>query len=195
MSHSRGISPPRSRLHGPLWPNGAPGSEARKGEAEIATPGNLINVHNPSSSLSAVKGEGDRCGRSSSVRAEAIGISRSITKVTTWANGFSDYGIAGFCAQSTASHAKPTEPTKSKPTPWRMPACHQNWSESGERNGKFNPSAVGIIGFSAGGEIAANGRDAARRESWKYHDEVESTKIPARFSGAFLSGHSQGDEG
>ena len=31
-----------------LWPNGAPGSEARKGEAEVIRGETIVNVHNPS---------------------------------------------------------------------------------------------------------------------------------------------------
>lgn len=168
----------------PLWPNGAPGSEARKGEAEIATPGNLVNVHNPSivaylpakekatgAAVIICPGGGHR----------NLAIDHEGYNVGKW---LSDHGIAGFVLKyRLARETNSTYKIETHALADGQRAIKLVRSRATEWN--INPSAVGIIGFSAGGEIAAMAATRPDVDLGNAKDVVDQQKSRPDFQGLF----------
>lgn len=168
----------------PLWPNGAPGSEARKGEAEIATPGNLVNIHNPSivaylpakekatgAAVIICPGGGHR----------NLAIDHEGYNVGRW---LSDHGIAGFVLKyRLARETNSTYKIETHALADGQRAIKLVRSRAKEWN--INPSAVGIIGFSAGGEIAAMAATRPDVNLGNPPDEIDQQKSRPDFQGLF----------
>ena len=168
----------------PLWPNGAPGSEARKGEAEIATPGNLVNIHNPSivaylpakekatgAAVIICPGGGHR----------NLAIDHEGYNVGRW---LSDHGIAGFVLKyRLARETNSTYKIETHALADGQRAIKLVRSRAKEWN--INPSAVGIIGFSAGGEIAAMAATRPDVDLGNPPDEIDQQKSRPDFQGLF----------
>jgi acetyl esterase/lipase len=143
----------------PLWAAGAPGSAARMGEAEKIAGSNVSNIHQPS--LTVYLPAKDRATGCAVVVAPGGGHSRLAIEhegyaVARW---LADHGTAAFVlkyrlAKDDATPAGATQAytidrdelgdaqralrlVRSRATEWGV-----------------NPARVGIIGFSAGGEVA-----------------------------------------
>jgi endo-1,4-beta-xylanase len=146
----------------PLWPGGAPGSEARKDEPEKVTPNgsNVTNIHNPT--LTVYLPPKDKATGCAVIVCPGGGhknlsIQNEGYQVVEW---LADHGIAAFLLKYRLGldAANP----QGMPQPYR-------WDVEGVADGQralrlvrsraaewgVNPAAVGIIGFSAGGEIVA----------------------------------------
>ncbi len=138
----------------PLWPKGAPGSEARKAEKELLESGRAANIHNPS--ITAYLPPTEKATGAAVVicpggahRFHAI--EHEGYAVAQW---LSERGIAGFVLKyRLARETNSTYKVETHALADAQRAIRLVRSRAAEWN--VNPSAVGIIGFSAGGEIAA----------------------------------------
>jgi acetyl esterase/lipase len=138
----------------PLWPAGAPGSEARKDEPEKLDNSNVTNVHNPSITPylpSAELNTGVAVIIAPGGGHAKLCLGHEGYALAEW---FRDHGIAAFVLKYRLSkepgstytldgHAM--DDTRRAIRTVRSRA--QEWA--------LRPDAIGIVGFSAGGELAA----------------------------------------
>lgn len=143
----------------PLWANGAPGSEARRQEPEKVVNGSISNVHNPS--LLVYLPPKDKATGAAVIVAPGGGHQRHVIQhegynVAQW---LTEHGIAAFVlkyrlAKDDAVAAGTAQPytvdrdaLADAQRAFRLIRSRAN--EWGVR-----PDAIGIVGFSAGGEVA-----------------------------------------
>jgi len=145
----------------PLWPNGAPGSEAKKNEAEVGKPEgpergytNITNVHNPSlipylpakdkatgEAVIILPGGGHR----------NLAIAHEGYNVGEW---MAAHGIAGFVVKyRLAREPGSTYKIEQEALADTQRAIRLVRSRAKEWN--LNPDRIGVMGFSAGGELAS----------------------------------------
>ena len=137
-----------------LWPNGAPGSEARKDEPEKSEGSNVFNVHNPSITP-YLPGKGKATGTAVIIAPggghRVLCLGHEGDALGQW---FADHGIAAFvmryrlCREEGSSYTlkgHAMDDTRRAIRTVRHRA--KDWG--------IDPDKVGILGFSAGGELAA----------------------------------------
>jgi endo-1,4-beta-xylanase len=146
----------------PLWPNGAPGSEARKNEPEKtnATGSNVSGIHNPSMLVylpSKEKSTGCAVIVAPGGGHRNLAIQHEGYNVGEW---LAARGIAAFVLKYRLARDEATPQGAAQPYTIEGHALADAQrairivrARATEWN--VNPSAVGIIGFSAGGEVAA----------------------------------------
>jgi acetyl esterase/lipase len=154
----------------PLWSNGAPGSEPRKGEPEKVAGSNVSNIHHPS--LTVYLPAKEKATGAAVIVAPGGGHQRHAIQhegynVAQW---LADHGVAAFVlkyrlARDDANPANTPQPytverdaLADAQRAFRLiRARAQEWGVRSE--------AIGIIGFSAGGEVAllAATREAAAK--------------------------------
>jgi acetyl esterase/lipase len=134
-----------------LWPNGAPGSEARKGEAEQIDGEQVLNVHNPSLlvllppkgtatgvGIVMAPGGGHRSlwmmheGAHPAARLNALGVAVFVLKNRLQSSGYK------FDVEGLADMQRAIRTVRSRAAEWGV-----------------DPAKIGAAGFSAGGELAA----------------------------------------
>lgn len=144
----------RTPVSFPLWPQGAPGSEARAAEAETLEGSNVCNVHNPSltpylpapdkatgTAVIICPGGGHRklcLGHEGGALAEwfqARGIAAFVLKYRLAREPGSTYTIQDHAMADTR---RALRIVRSRAGEWHI-----------------QPDRIGIMGFSAGGELAA----------------------------------------
>jgi acetyl esterase/lipase len=179
----------------PLWPAGAPGSEARKAEAEKIVGSNVSNIHQPT--LTVYLPPKDQATGCAVIVAPGGGHARLAIdhegyNVGQW---LADHGIAAFVLKYRL--AKDDATPKDAPQPYTI---ERDALADGQRALRLvrsraaewgiNPAAVGIIGFSAGGEIAALA--AMRPEEGKTDatDPIDRQSARPDFQGLIYPGKS-----
>ncbi len=138
----------------PLWPNGAPGSEARAAEPEKTEGSNVVNIHNPS--ITAFVPAADKATGTAVIICPGGGHSKLCLGHEGYAlaEWFRDHGIAAFVLKYRLAREKDSTYTiqdhamadarrairtvRSRATEWHL-----------------KTDRIGILGFSAGGELAA----------------------------------------
>jgi acetyl esterase/lipase len=144
-----------------LWPTGAPGSEARKDEPEkVAVNGAVSNVHNPT--LTVYLPPKDKATGAAVIIAPG-GAHRFHTIASEGYNvgqWLADHGIAGFVLKYRLARDDSNPPGTPQPYTIEGDALADaqraiRLIRSRASEWGVNPAAVGILGFSAGGEIAA----------------------------------------
>lgn len=144
----------------PLWPNGAPGSEAMTDRKEVVTqpakPGDSLkisNIHNPSLILYFPPKE--RATGAAMIVAPGGGhrflsIDTEGTNVAEWLNSI---GVAAFVLKYRLAR-EPDSPYQVEKDPLAdvQRAIRTVRAHSAEWN--VNPVKIGVMGFSAGGEVA-----------------------------------------
>ena len=160
----------------PLWPHGAPGSEAMGDRKEVVTqpakPGDSLkvsNIHNPSvilyfppkekatgAAMIVAPGGGHRF----------LSIDTEGTNVAEW---LSTIGVAAFVLKYRLAK-EPDSPYKVEEHPFAdvQRAIRLVRARSAEWN--VNPSKIGVMGFSAGGEVAVM---ASTRYDMGHADSVD----------------------
>lgn len=138
----------------PLWPKGAPGSEARVAEAEKTEGSNVTNVHNPSITPFLPKNELNT--GVAVVIAPGGGHSKLCLGHEGYALGqwMADHGIAAFVLKyRLAREPGSTYTIQDHAMADARRALRTIRTRAAEW--KINPDRIGIMGFSAGGELAA----------------------------------------
>jgi len=136
-----------------LWEAGAPSSEARKGEAEKLEGSNVGNVHNPS--ITPFVPTKDRTG-TAVIIAPGGGHSKLCLGHEGYAlaEWFRDHGIAAFVLKYRLAREKGSSYTiQDHAMADTRRAIRLVRSRAGEWG--IQPDRIGIMGFSAGGELAA----------------------------------------
>jgi len=179
----------------PLWPNGAPGSEARRNEPEKVVGSNVSNIHNPSLTVYLpARGQATGCAV---VVAPGGGHARLAIQhegynVAQW---LAERGVAAFVlkyrlGKDDANPAGSPQPYAADvqglaDTQRAIRLVRARATEWG-----VNTTSVGVIGFSAGGEVAALA--AMRAESGKTDATDPIDRLSARpdFQGLIYPGKS-----
>lgn len=138
----------------PLWPEGAPGSESRRGEPEKIEGSNITNVHNPS--LTPYLPDPAKATGTSVIVCPGGGHAKLCVGHEGYAlcEWLRDQGIAAFllkyrlCREEGSTYT--LEGNAMDDTRRAIRIVRSRAKEWGLR-----PDRVGIIGFSAGGELAA----------------------------------------
>ena len=142
----------------PLWPNGAAGSEARMNEPEKvdAKPGqnNVSNVHNPS--ITPFLPVADKATGTAIIIAPGGGhrvlcLGHEGDSLAQW---FADHGIAAFVLRYRLAREEGSKYTVDEHA---MADTRRaiRMVRSGATTFGIKPNRIGILGFSAGGELAA----------------------------------------
>jgi endo-1,4-beta-xylanase len=167
----RAAEPPQSL---PLWPEGAPGSEARKGEPERQEGSNVVNVHNPSITpfIPARNATGTAVLIAPGGGHAKLCLGHEGYALAEW---FRDHGIAAFVLKYRLAREKGSSYTiqdhAMADTRRALRLIRSRAAEWGVKKDR-----LGVMGFSAGGELAAfaamkndpgrpDAADAVERES------------------------------
>lgn len=145
----------------PLWANGAPGSEARKDEPEkLSESGQLSNIHHPS--LTVYLPEKSKATGAAVIVAPGGGhrfltIKNEGTDVAQW---LADRGIAAFVLKHRLGNDQSNPAGTPQPYKWDVHGFADGQRavrlvRSRAKEWNLNPAAIGMMGFSAGGEITA----------------------------------------
>lgn len=138
----------------PLWPKGAPGSEARAAEAEEVVGSNVCNVHNPS--LTPYVPDPDKTTGTAVIICPGGGHSKLCLGHEGYAlaEWFRERGIAAFVLKYRLAREKGSPYTvQDHAMADTRRAIRLVRSRAGEWH--LKPGRIGILGFSAGGELAA----------------------------------------
>jgi endo-1,4-beta-xylanase len=137
-----------------LWPKGAPGSEARAAEAEEVSGGNICNVHNPS--LTPYVPDANKSTGTAVIICPGGGHSKLCLghegyELAEW---FRDHGIAAFVLKYRLAREKGSTYTIQDHA---MADTRRaiRLVRSRAREWHLKADRIGILGFSAGGELAA----------------------------------------
>jgi acetyl esterase/lipase len=141
----------------PLWPNGAPGFEARKDEKEVVKKKgdietNVTNVHNPS--LTVYLPAKDKATGAAIVICPGGGHSNLAIEheghnVAKW---FADNGVAGFILKYRLAREKGS-PYKIEEHAFQDAQRALRLVRAKAKEWNVNPNRLGIMGFSAGGDL------------------------------------------
>ncbi|MBI5693293.1 MAG: alpha/beta hydrolase [Verrucomicrobia bacterium] len=177
----------------PLWPDGAPGSAARRTEPEKVTGTNVSNIHHPSllvylpppaesTGCAVVVAPGGGHAR--------LAIHHEGYNVGTW---LARHGIAAFILKYRL--AKDDATPAGAPQPYTVDRdsladAHRALRLVRARASEWrvNPAAVGIIGFSAGGEVALVAALHAPLPPQGRPDAIDSQKARPDFYGLIYPG-------
>jgi endo-1,4-beta-xylanase len=144
----------------PLWPDGAPGSEARKAEPEKLNGERLSNIHHPS--LTVFLPEKSRASGAAVIVVPGGGhrfltIKNEGTDVAQW---LADHDIAAFVLKHRLGNDESNPAGTPQPYQWDVHGAADGRRavrlvRSRAAEWQLNPAAIGMLGFSAGGEITA----------------------------------------
>ncbi len=173
----------------PLWPEGAPGSEARMHEAEIMEGSNITNVHHPSLTPylpSAEKASGTAVIIAPGGGHRKLCVGHEGDSLGQW---FADQGIAAFvlryrlCNEPDSIYTLTGHAMDDTRRAIRLVRSRsEQWN--------INPDRIGIIGFSAGGELAAYAAMDPRAGAADAKDPVERQSSRPDFQGLIYPGKS-----
>lgn len=172
-----------------LWPDGAPGSEARKSEAETVDGSNITNVHHPSltpylpdagmatgTAVIVCPGGGHR----------KLCVGHEGYALCEW---FRDQGIAAFLLKYRLSREEGSiytlEGHAMDDTRRAIRLVRSRAEEWG-----IQVDRIGIVGFSAGGELAAYAAMWPKPGNPKSDDPIEKVSSRPDFQGLIYPGKS-----
>ncbi|HYF33759.1 MAG TPA: alpha/beta hydrolase [Prosthecobacter sp.] len=175
----------------PLWPKAAPGSESRATEPEKVDKSNVTNVHNPS--ITPFLPAADKSTGTAVIIAPGGGHSKLCLGHEGYALGewFQSQGIAAFVlkyrlardpdskgAYTIQDHAMADARRAIRTVRTRAKAWH------------INPERIGILGFSAGGELAAFAAMTSDPGNPKAGDPIERASSRPDFQALIYPGTS-----
>lgn len=161
----------------PLWPKGAPGAEGRRGEPEQAADYWVKNVHNPSvtvfpadparangASVIVIPGGGHRIivwtteGVNVARALNRMGLTVFVLKYRLAAEEGSRYSVEGDAASDARRALR--------------------WVRSHAKDYNLDPNRIGVMGFSAGGELVSLIADNPEPRPARRTDEID--RVDAR---------------
>lgn len=173
----------------PLWTQGAPGSEARAAEAEQITGENVGNVHNPT--LTPFVPDKAKSTGTAVIICPGGGHSKLCLGHEGYAlaEWFRDRGIAAFVLKYRLAREKESAYTiQDHAMADTRRAIRMVRSRASEWH--IKPDRIGILGFSAGGELAAYAamkHDAGQKDA---ADKIEQHSSRPDFQGLIYPGSS-----
>ena len=179
----------------PLWSNGAPGSEARKDEPEKLRGEYLSNIHNPS--LTVYLPEKSKATGAAVIVAPGGGhrfltIGNEGLDVAKW---LADRGIAAFVLKHRLGNDESNPAGTPQPYKWDVEGVADGKRairlvRSRAQEWNLNPNAIGMMGFSAGGEIAAQAMMHPDDGQADAADAIERASSHLNFEGLIYPGKS-----
>jgi len=173
----------------PLWPAGAPGSEARMNEPEKVVKGNVTNVHQPS--ITAFIPPPDKATGTAVIVAPGGGHTKLCLGHEGYALGewLRDHGIAAFILKYRLSKEPGSTYTLEghamDDTRRAIRTVRSRAAEWG-----IQPDRIGILGFSAGGEVAAYSAMKSDPGNAASTDPVQKASSRPDFQGLIYPGKS-----
>lgn len=146
--------PPGALTSVPLWANGAPGSESKRDVAEVVTGGNITQIHHPSITV-FLPPDGQRTGVGVVVMPGGghrdLVIEKEGYAVARW---LAAHGVAGFVLKyRLAKEPNSIYRVEVEELADAQRSIRLIRSRAGEWG--VDPAKLGVMGFSAGGELAA----------------------------------------
>jgi endo-1,4-beta-xylanase len=176
----------------PLWPNGAPGSEGRKDEKEVKNVQksgeyNVTNVHNPS--LTVFLPPKDKATGAAVVLCPGGGHRELwvLHEGVNEAKWLSEHGIAAFVLKYRLAREKGS-PYKIDVHALQDGQRALRLVRSRAKEWGVDPHRVGMMGFSAGGEVTALVCNSAAKGKEDAADPVERQSARPDFQGLVYSG-------
>ena len=180
----------------PLWPAGAPGSESRKDEPEKVIGSSVSNIHFPT--LTVYLPAQDKATGVAAIVCPGGGHRNLVMQKEGYdiAQWLADHGIAGFVLKNRLARDDATPAGTPQPYTIERDALADTQRairlvRSRAAEWGVNPSAVGIIGFSAGGELAALAAMHPDAGDDKAVDSVNRCNARPDFQGLVYPGQSQ----
>ena len=179
----------------PLWLNGAPGSEARKDEPEKKSGSNVNNVHFPTLTVylpAKEKATGAAVVVCPGGGHSNLAIQHEGYNVAQW---LADHGIAAFILKYRLARDAANPPGTPQPYTVERDALADaqraiRLVRSRAAEWSIRPNAVGIIGFSAGGELAALASTRYASDA-NAADPLDRLNAKPDFQGLIYPGQSQ----
>jgi acetyl esterase/lipase len=179
-----------------LWPNGAPGSEARMNEPEKMRNEYLSNIHHPS--LTVFLPAKDKATGAAVIVAPGGGhrfltIANEGTDVARW---LADHGIAAFVLKHRLGSDESNPAGAPQPYKWDVHGVADGHRavrivRSRAQEWILNPNAIGMLGFSAGGEIVAQVMMHPEEAHADATDPLERVSSKLNFQALIYPGKSQ----
>ena len=179
----------------PLWPNGAPGSEARKDEPEKVVSGSISNIHNPT--LLVYLPPQEKATGCAVIVAPGGGHQRLVMQhegynVGEWlaAHGIAAFVLKNRLARDDANPAGTPQPYTVERDALADAQRAIRLIRSRAKEWGVNPAALGIIGFSAGGEVASFASMRSDVGNPNASDPIERENCRPDFQGLIYPGQS-----
>lgn len=173
----------------PLWPHGAPGSAARAAEAEKIEGSNVCNVHNPT--ITPYVPAADQSTGTAVIICPGGGHSKLCLGHEGYAlaEWFRDHGIAAFVLKyRLAREPGSTYTIQDHAMADARRAIRTVRSRAAEWH--IQPDRIGILGFSAGGELAAFAAMQSDSGQKDAADPIEKQSSRPDFQGLIYPGTS-----
>ena len=190
------LSGPGSHPVIPLWPGGAPGSEARKDEAEKVTGGSVSNVHFPT--ITVYLPAKDKATDCAVIVCPGGGHRTLVMQKEGYAiaEWLADHGLVAFVLKNRLAHDSATPAGTPQPYTIERDALADaqraiRLIRSRAAEWGVKPDKIGIIGFSAGGELAALAAmhpDAGKADA---ADPIDRADARPNFQGLIYPGQAQ----
>ncbi|TWT95651.1 alpha/beta hydrolase [Neorhodopirellula pilleata] len=173
----------------PLWADGAPGSINRMNEPEVVEGSNVTNVHHPS--ITPYLPAADQSTGTAVVIAPGGGHSKLCLghEGDSLAQWFAEHGIAAFvlryrlCREPDSPYTLQEHAMDDTRRAIRMVRANaETWN--------INPDRIGIVGFSAGGELAAYAGMSPIEGDPRSDDPIERVSSRPDFQGLIYPGKS-----
>src|SRR5471030_2456230 len=180
----------------PLWPNGAPGSEARKNEPEKVVGNSVSNIHFPT--LTVYLPAKDKATGVAVIVCPGGGHRNLVMQKEGYyiAQWLATHGLAGFVLKNRLAHDDATPAGQPQPYTIERDALADaqraiRLIRSRATEWGVNPTAIGIIGFSAGGEVAALAAMHPDAGDASTADPIDRLDARPAFQGLIYPGQSQ----
>ncbi len=173
----------------PLWKDGAPGSESRKDEPEKIEGQNIVNVHNPS--ITPYLPDAEKATGTAVIICPGGGHQKLCVGHEGFALGewFRERGIAAFILKYRLSREPGSTYTLEGDAMNDMRrAIRTVRSHAAEWN--IRPDRIGVLGFSAGGELAAYSAMKSDGGNAASQDPVEKASSRPDFQALIYPGKS-----
>lgn len=180
----------------PLWPNGAPGSEARKDEPEKVVGNSVSNIHFPT--LTVYLPAKDKSTGVAIVVCPGGGHRNLVMQKEGYdpAQWLAEHGIASFVLKNRLAHDDALPAGAPQPYTIERDALADaqraiRLIRSRAVEWGVNPANVGIMGFSAGGEVAALAAMRPGSGDANATDPINRLDARPAFQGLIYPGQSQ----